>query len=582
MPKGGFGNLIALPLQFKAREQENSVFVDGSFKPLPDQWSFLSNIKRLDAVFVHNLASEAGRHGQVIGVHIGDPDNAQVRKPWSKKVSGRPRKFVITEPLPKYIAVVHSQRLFVEKATLPSTLLNQIKRLAAFQNPEFYQKQRMRLSTHDTPRVISCAEDLPEYIALPRGCLTDLEALLSENGVDLVVDDKRVEGEPLDVTFNGNLTPVQEASASSLLKSDIGVFIGPPGIGKTVLGTYLVAQRRRSTLVLVHRQHLLDQWLAQLSMFLGIDEKHIGQLGGGKNRLNGRLDVAMLQSLNRKDIVDERVADYGHVIVDECHHLPAFSFERILSEIKARFIVGLTATPQRRDGRHPILHMHLGQVRFSVDSKNQAARRPFDHKLIVRETDFQPVLLGDGASIQEIYSELVNDRNRNDMIFDDVVHALEEKRSPILLTERRDHLEHFVNKLRNFTRHLVVLHGGMTAKERKETLRLLASIPDSEERLIIATGRYVGEGFDDPRLDTLFLTLPVSWKGTIIQYSGRLQRLHPGKTEVRIYDYIDRAVPMLMKMFERRLREYRAIGYARHEAPLGYSPPPEEPTIEWD
>ena len=226
--------------------------------------------------------------------------------------------------------------------------------------------------------------------------------------------------------------------------------------------------------------------------------------------------------------------------------------------------------------------MQLGPERFSVDARNQAARRPFDHNLIVRETDFEPVGLRGHVGIQALYAALAADPKRNDQIFEDVVHALEEKRSPILLTERRDHLEHFASRLRNFTRHLIVLHGGMTAKERKQVIAQLASIPNDEERLLVATGRYIGEGFDDARLDTLFLALPVSWKGTLIQYTGRLHRLHPGKTEVRIFDYVDRAVPVLMKMFEKRLQGYRAIGYAQGEAPLDMHEPKEEATVEYD
>jgi superfamily II DNA or RNA helicase len=240
----------------------------------------------------------------------------------------------------------------------------------------------------------------------------------------------------------------------------------------------------------------------------------------------------------------------------------------VLSEVKARYVVGLTATPQRRDGRHPILPMQIGPVRLAVDGKSQAARRPFEHRLVVRETGFAPTGSCEGAGIQRLCAALAADPRRNDLIFDDVVGALEEGRSPILLTERRDHLEHFADRLRRFTPHLVVLHGGMKPRERRAAVAALASIPDDEERLLLATGRYVGEGFEDARLDTLFLALPVSWKGTLIQYAGRLHRLHPGKAEVRIYDYVDRAVPVLMKMLERRLRGYRAIGYAREEAPL--------------
>ncbi len=477
---------------------------------------------------------------------------------------------------------VLAQRLFVDKNGLPSPLLNQIKRLAAFQNPEFYKKQSMRLSTATTPRVITCAEEFAQHIALPRGCQVDLEDLLRQHGVALALDDRRQQGEPVPSHFEGRLTSVQEQAARALLQHDTGVFVAPPGIGKTVLGTYLVAGRGRSTLVLVHRRPLLDQWVAQLSMFLGLDEKEVGQIGGGKRKPNGRLDVAMIQSLVRKGMVDDLVATYGHVIVDECHHVPASSFERVLSEVKARYIVGLTATPQRRDGHHPILEMQLGPVRFSVGPKRQAARRPFEHVLVVRETEFRLDGAAANAGIQGVYRELAADEARNRLIIDDVIRALEEGRFPILLTERRNHLEYFAEQLRGFVRHLVILRGGMSPKERRQLGARLTEVPDDEERLVLATGRYAGEGFDDARLDTLFLAAPISWKGTLVQYTGRLHRLHPKKTEVRIFDYVDRGVPVLTRMFEKRLRTYRAIGYARGEAPLGYAEPVEETTVEYD
>jgi superfamily II DNA or RNA helicase len=480
------------------------------------------------------------------------------------------------------VKAVLAQRLFIEKAGLPSPLLNHLKRLAAFQNAEFYKKQKMRLSTALTPRVVACAEDLPLFVALPRGCAIEAEQLLLEHGVKLAIEDQQHDGARQQFKFGGELTEIQKQAARALLAHGTGVFVGPPGIGKTVLGTYLVAQRARSTLILVHRKPLLEQWVAQLAMFLGIDEKGIGQIGGGKRKPNGLLDVAMIQSLVRKEKVDDVVAGYGHVIVDECHHLPAVSFERVLSEVKARFLVGLTATPQRRDGHHPITEMQLGPVRFKVDAKSQAARRPFDHKLIVCETGFRMAGDTSDAGIQEIYRALANDEARNKRIVDDIIAAIQEGRSPILLTERKDHLEYFAEHLRRIVRHLVVLQGGMTAKARRGSVEQLASIPETAERLVLATGRYIGEGFDDARLDTLFLAMPVSWKGTLIQYSGRLHRRHPAKTEVRIYDYVDREVPMLLRMFEKRLPTYRAIGYARGEAPLGFAEPPEERTIEYD
>ena len=584
MPRGGFGNLIALPLQQGPRREGNSVFLDENLNAYPDdeQWSVLAALRRIDAATVERVAADAARDGSVIGVRLAETSDEEEIAPWMRAPSGKPRARSLEGPLPARVAAVLAQRLFVEKEGLPSPLVNQIKRLAAFQNPEFYKRQSMRLSTAMTPRVIACAEDLARYVALPRGCVPGLRELLAGHGVALEVADERTSGEPLRLPFRGTLTAGQQQAADALLAHDNGVFVAPPGLGKTVIGTYLVAARACSTLVLVHRRPLLDQWLAQLSLFLGIDRKAMGQITGAKRSPTGRLDVAMIQSLVRKDAVADLVAGYGQVIVDECHHLPAVQFERVLREVKARYVVGLTATPQRRDGHHPITEMQLGPVRFRVDAKTQAGARPFEHRLVVRETTFRAPGPGENPSIQDLYAALARDDARNALILNDVVRALEEGRSPILLTERKDHLEYFASRLERVAGHLVVLQGGMGAKADREVRARLAAIPPDQERLVLATGRYVGEGFDDARLDTLFLALPVAWKGTIVQYAGRLHRLHPGKREVRIFDYVDREVPMLLRMFDKRLRGYRAIGYARGEAPLGYADPGDDRTLEYD
>ncbi len=578
MPRGGFGNLIALPLQYESRQQGNSVFLDDRLEPYPDdqQWAYLATVPYIDPTTVERIAREATRQGLVVGVRLAETVDEDDAAPWTRLPSGRRKPVVITEALPPKVRAYLAQRLFVEKVGLPSPLLNQIKRLAAFQNPDFYRKQSMRLSTAMTPRVITCAEDLPQYVGLPRGCRPGVERLLREHGVALEVEDRRTTGERLNYRFQGKLTPVQEQAVNALRQHDIGVFVAPPGVGKTVVGTYLVAERNCSTLILVHRRPLLDQWIAQLSLFLGIEPKEVGQIGAGKETGNGRLDVAMIQSLVRKGKVKDQVANYGQVIVDECHHLPAVSFECVLAEAKARYVVGLTATPLRRDGHHPITEMQLGPVRFSVDPKSRAAQRPFTQRLIARETGFKTNGGERTHGIQELYAALIADDKRNRLILADVLRALEEGRSPILLTERKDHLEYFAEQLEQFARHLIVLQGGMGAKERRRVRERLSAIPGNEERLVLATGRYIGEGFDDARLDTLFLALPISWKGTLIQYTGRLHRLHPGKTEVQIFDYVDREVPMLARMFEKRLRGYRAIGYARDEAPLGFAEPGDE------
>ena len=521
-----------------------------------------SSIERIDALTVERIASDASRAGSVVGVRTAEIADDEDAAPWARAIR-EGAITAITEPLPDRVSAVLAQRLFVAKAGLPSPLLDQIKRIAAFQNPEFYKKQNLRLSTALTPWVISCAEDLPQHVALPRGCTTDLEELLRGLGVALDIVDERVSGEPLALRFLGTLSPVQDEAVRALLAHNCGVLVAPPGFGKTVIGAFLVAARACNTLVLVHRKPLLDQWRAQLAVFLGIDPREIGQIGAGKRNPTGRIDVAMIQSLVRKESVADLVAGYGQVIVDECHHLPAVSFERVLASAKARYVTGLTATPQRRDGRHPIIQMQLGPVRFTMNARTQASQRPFEHRLIVRETGFRPSTAALDVGIQGLYGALAQDETRNAMILNDVIGTLAEGGSPILLTERRDHLEYFANKLRPFARHLIVLQGGMGAKTSRDARDRLAAIPATEERLLLATGRYIGEGFDDSRLDTLFLALPVSWKGTLVQYTGRLHRLHPGKRDIRIFDYVDRDVPMLLRMFEKRLRGYRAIGYAR-------------------
>lgn len=463
---------------------------------------------------------------------------------------------MIEGSVPPRVEAVSAQALFIEKAGLPSALLTEIKRLAAFQNPEFYKKQAMRFSTAGTPRIICAAEEHPLHLALPRGCLDDVNELLTQHGSALHIQDQRLDGNPTSLTFHGQLTELQTQATVAFEGHDLGVFVAPPGIGKTVFGAYMAARRGVNTLILVHRKPLLDQWRAQLQAFLGLEAKEIGQIGGGKDKPTGRLDVAMIQSLAGKDGVDDRVGTYGHVIVDECHHLSALSFERVMKAIRAKYILGLTATPIRRDGLQPLIHMQCGPIRFQVAASTRAKETTFHHRLICRETRF----LAQGT-IQDLFAAVVVDHHRNDLILRDVRKALAEGRSPIILTERRDHLEFLETRLREIAAHVVVLHGGMTPKKRREALARLAEVPPEEPRLILATGRYIGEGFDDARLDTLFLAMPIAWKGTLIQYAGRLHRLHPDKREVQIYDYLDIQMPLFRRMFEKRLKGYRAMGY---------------------
>jgi superfamily II DNA or RNA helicase len=559
LTKGGFGNLIALPFQQEPRQKGNTVFLDESFTPYEDQWAYLASNERLSPNVVQRIANEAIRQGDVLGLPRDSEAESDDQAPWNRTPSRKKPLKRISGKFPTETHGVFAQRLFVEKKDLPSPFLTRIKRLAAFQNPMFYEKQRLRLSTARIPRVISCYEEHPEHIAIPRGCFDSLQELFVEHGVKLVLDDKRIAPAGPPYSFHGTLRETQQEAIDKILQHDLGVLSAPPGFGKTVIGAYLIAKRGCSTLVLVHRKELLDQWIARLSLFLGIEPKEIGRIGAGKNRPNGMLDIAMIQSLVRKEEVSDTVAGYGQVIVDECHHLPAVSFERVLNEVKARYVVGLTATPYRRDGHQPIIHMQCGPVRYSVHPKNQEARTQFKHQLICRTTEF--AMENPDAAIQVIFANLVNDKKRNALILADVRQALKEGRFPVLLTERKEHLDVLADGLRDDVKHLIVLSGRLSAKERRETMARLAAIPAGEERLIAATGRYLGEGFDDPQLDTLILAMPFSWKGTIVQYAGRLHREHPGKHEVRVYDYVDANVPKLFRMHKKRLRGFRDIGY---------------------
>jgi superfamily II DNA or RNA helicase/very-short-patch-repair endonuclease len=563
LPKGGFGNLIALPMQKVPRESGHSVFVDETFTPCSDPWAFLSSLKRLSRDRIESITQDAESRGRIIGVRFAlAPDDES--EPWNSPPSRRYREPTITDPLPEEIIMILGDQIYVAKTPLPPALRNRLLRLAAFQNPEFYRAQAMRLPTYGKPRVISCAEDMSQHIGLPRGCLEEVLSVFRELKIKALIRDQRVAGNPVNVQFTGNLRAEQESAAAAMLAHDTGVLSATTAFGKTVLAAHLIAARGVNTLVLVHRQQLLEQWIERLSSFLGLPAKSIGRLGGGHKKLTGNIDVALIQSLVRKGAVDDRVADYGHLIVDECHHLSAHSFELVARRAKARFVLGLSATVARKDGHHPIIFMQCGPVRHRVDAKGQADARPFSHHVIVRPTGLRSIAEPDPdrrMEYQNLCAEIIRSDPRNAMIRDDVVAALREGRSPLVLTERTEHVIILADLIRPHAPHLIILQGGMGRKSLREALAQLAAVPEGESRVVIATGKFVGEGFDDSRLDTLFLTMPVSWRGIIAQYAGRLHRLHDGKREVRIHDYADLDIPMLSRMFDKRCAGYEAVGY---------------------
>ena len=469
MPIGGFGNLIALPLQRRARELGNSVFIDDDLRPYEDQWAFLAAIPRLSVNAAAEIVRDAEMRGRVLGVRmpVEDEDADEL---WRMTPSRRPKAGPLGIPLPGKITIVVADQLYIGRTNLPSAMTARLMRLAAFQNPEFYRAQSMRLPTFGKPRIISCAELHPRHIGLPRGCLDEAVELIRCEGAEVELDDQRAIGNqlPSRVQFQGALHSPQVKAFDALAPHDYGVLAATTAFGKTVVAAALIAQRGR-----------------------------------------------------------------------------------------------LSATVARKDGHHPVIFMQCGPVPHRVDARAQAAGRGISHRAKLRSTEFQlpqPLAAADRPSMPAVYAAIAQDELRNDLIFDDVLKALEAKRSPVVLTERRDHLEYLGSRFSRFVRNLIVLRGGMSAGERKAAQAAL-QISGAQERLILATGRYLGEGFDDPRLDALFLTMPISWKGTLAQYVGRLHRQRAGKTEVLVVDYVDELVPVLARMATKRRLGYRALGY---------------------
>ena len=552
MPKGGFGNLIALPLQKRPRENGYSVFVDSDLRPYPDQWVFLASIQLMASHDIEPTILRAT--GGVHPLDITFIDDEDLATPWSREPTSLKR---LTVKMPTSLTVTLANLVYFEKAQLPQALANRLIRLAAFQNPEFYKAQAMRMSVWDKPRVIGKAENYPQHIALPRGCFDAARDLLRDNGIHCDLRDERYAGEALDVSFVGTLRLDQETAVAAILDHETGVLCAPTAFGKTVIAASLITRRGVNTLVLVHRTELLKQWQERLQAFLGVGQDVVGTIGGGKARPTARIDIAVMQSLSRQGTVDPLVENYGHVIVDECHHVGAVSFDAILKRAKARFVLGLTATPIRRDGLQPIIFMQCGPIRHT-SVKPAGAPQELE---VVPHSCHGHIDLPPEAGIQEVFRHLANDVGRTAAIVDEVENAFEQGRKVLVLTERAEHLDAILTALNSRSHSPFVLHGRMSRKQRAAVIVELEALPPDAPRILLATGKLVGEGFDHPPLDTLVLAMPVSWKGTLQQYAGRLHREHASKSNVRIIDFVDVGHPALRRMWEKRQRGYRAMGY---------------------
>jgi superfamily II DNA or RNA helicase len=532
LPKGGLGNLIALPLQGTSRKNGNTVFLNDNFAPHADQWAHLSSIERIDFSKIVDVLRE-------------------LEKSCTEKATNQVR--LTKEIFPEEVTLKIDSMISIEKGSLPSTLMNEILKLASFDNPEFFRAQAMRLPTYNKPRRISCADEDENRFLMPRGCLYDLHDLLEKNGVRVNLIDNRSKGSCIEFTFHGKLTQDQDRAASEMLVHEFGILCAPTGSGKTVIGLKLIAQRKRGTLILVHRRELLRQWQESACEFLQIPPEEIGQIGLGKNTAKGVLDIALIQTLARNEQTLKSLPDYGQVIVDECQHIPAFTVERVVKSISAEFITGLTASPKRRDGHERILFMQCGPIRHKMSRKGKFF---FERTYVSRQTALVAEV---DSKPKEIYKAIETDEDRNALICEDIRRAIEAGRYCLVFSERVKHIEILYEMLSDLKKKVFLLHGKQPRKIQDESLDRFET--EMNGAALLSTGRYLGEGFDDPRLDTLFLTFPISWKGVLQQYAGRLHRENFGKHEVRIYDYVDENVPMLKKMFENRKKGYRALGY---------------------
>lgn len=451
----------------------------------------------------------------------------------------------------------------------------------------------MRLPVYNLPRIISCSEITDDYLILPRGCEDSAMDFLRENYVDVEIQDKANPGMPITVEFNGHLYPEQVHAIEELARHRCGTLYATTAFGKTVTAAAMIARKKVGTLILVHTKALLDQWRERLSEYLITDFQpeeqpkgrgrrkkfqQFGALSSTENTLNGNIDIALLQSCINDNEVKPFVREYGVVIVDECHHAPAVNFERVLREVNARYVYGLTATPIRKDGHQPIIFMQCGEIRYTSDAKAQLSKQSFRRLLIPRFTSHRN-LNADGSNYAQILDELTENESRNKLILDDVAANLAEGRTPIILTARTAHVDILTEQCRKICPNVIRLVGNDSAKAKREVMSRLNDIPANELLIIVATGKYVGEGFDLPRLDTLMLALPVSWKGLIAQYTGRLHRNYPGKNETRIYDYIDLRVPVCDSMYRKRLQGYKAVGYSIAVANEGLFAEPTTETI---
>lgn len=560
LPRGGFGNLIALPLQKTPRESGNSCFIDESFAVIPDQWAHLSAVRRLykyevDLLLKEYLPKSNFKRPDAFEDVAWLTDNEILDKTSVAQEYDRSLEN-------KDVEITFGPMLSIPVEGLPTKVIARLKKTSSFANPEFYKLQRMRMQTYPNPRFIFSGEMRPDHLLLPRGVLDKATKILQEAGASVVIRDERIAKKKVKVDFEGTLTPVQEKAVKKIKESDLGILMAPPGAGKTVMACKLIADRKVSTLILVHRQPLLDQWKERISSFLKIPLKEIGTLSGSKKKMTGKVDVGMLQSISRLEDLSEIAEKYSQIIIDECHHIPATSFEAILKQLPARYVLGLSATPYRKDGLEKIMFLQCGPVRHEI-LPSEVSELPKEVSIYETSLVF-PDELGRQPPYHVLIHHLVQNESRNLLIATKVAEVLEQNRFPLLVSDRKDHLELLERLVKSMSPdvEIVVLEGTLTNKQRRGSLARIVELRSTKKKvMLMATASLIGEGFDLPALDTLIFSTPLSFEGRLIQYAGRIHRESEDKKSAQIIDFVDSYSAMFLKMYRGRISTYRKMGY---------------------
>ena len=565
LPEGGLGNVIALPLQGMALKSGNSAFVDENWNAYEDQLKVLAGTRRLTRQEIEDYLSLWYSTG------FTSEDNG-TDAPWDKNSEFE------AGSVKGVVRIVLADRIYIDSSGMSNKTKRQLRRMATFSNKQYFQNQAMDMPNYDESRFIYLGSDEGKYIVLPRGLREDILKKFDNAGIRYKIEDKRTQGRELNISFKGELRESQIPAAETMLENETGILHAATAFGKTVVCCDMIARRGISTLILVDRADLMNQWIKRLDEFLDIDEELpeyqtktgrtrkrkslIGNLQGAHDTLTGIVDVAMIRSLKKKDGFHPMLKEYAQVYFDECHHAASESAIEVLQEINAKYVYGVTATPKRGDGKEKINEFLLGPIRYRFTAKDRAEEQNIDHLVYPRFTrTVKPHHLSKTPYGNDAYELIRNNDVRDEQIIRDVADCVQAGRTPVVLTKYVDHANKLSERLKKYADRLILLTGANGTKVRRAQVKELNEVDDSDSLILVGTGSLLGEGFDFPRLDTLFMATPVSGENVVEQYVGRLNRDYDGKENVIVYDYVDSHIPKFDKMYAARLKAYKKIGY---------------------